>query len=199
MTEPAIRGPVVLHSDRLLIRTLGPAGAPRVVSWLARSRAHLEPWSTFPEGFFTVPYWERRLAAADKALAEGRGVSFWLILEEDESDGPDGRIIGACNYSNIVRSAFQACHLGYNLDPSFEGRGYMREALQTTLAYMFDTVGLHRVMANYMPDNLRSGGLLRRLGFVVEGYAKDYLFINGAWRDHVLTALVNPNPTDPVS
>jgi [ribosomal protein S5]-alanine N-acetyltransferase len=34
--------------------------------------------------------------------------------------------------------------------------------------------------------------LLARLGFVVEGVAKEYLFIDGAWRDHVLTALRAP-------
>ena len=46
-------------------------------------------------------------------------------------------------------------------------------------------------MANYMPDNLRSAALLKRLGFEVEGLAKNYLYINGQWRDHVLTSLTN--------
>ncbi|MNL86782.1 ribosomal-protein-S5-alanine N-acetyltransferase [compost metagenome] len=46
-------------------------------------------------------------------------------------------------------------------------------------------------MANYIPENERSGALLKRLGFEVEGLARDYLKINGAWRDHVLTARIN--------
>jgi len=28
---------------------------------------------------------------------------------------------------------------------------------------------------------------------VVEGYARDYLLINGKWEDHILTSLVNPH------
>lgn len=52
-------------------------------------------------------------------------------------------------------------------------------------------------MANYVPTNERSGRLLRRLGFTVEGYARDYLFIDGAWRDHVLTSLTNPAVNQP--
>ena len=40
--------------------------------------------------------------------------------------------------------------------------------------------------------NERSGSLLRRLGFAVEGYARDLLYLRGAWRDHVMTALLNP-------
>ena len=49
-------------------------------------------------------------------------------------------------------------------------------------------------MANYVPTNERSGRVLRRLGFVVEGYARDYLFIGGAWRDHVSPDPARPTP-----
>lgn len=65
----------------------------------------------------------------------------------------------------------------------------MHEALQAAISYIFDELYLHRIMANYMPHNVRSGHLLSR----VEGMAKNYLFINGAWRDHVLTTLINTN------
>jgi ribosomal-protein-alanine N-acetyltransferase len=51
---------------------------------------------------------------------------------------------------------------------------------------------LHRVQANHLPENQRSARLLQRLGFRVEGLAREYLYINGAWRDHVLTALTYP-------
>jgi ribosomal-protein-alanine N-acetyltransferase len=64
--------------------------------------------------------------------------------------------------------------------------------VNAVVGFAFETLRLHRVMANYQPINERSGKLLRRLGFVTEGYARDYLFINGAWRDHVLTALTSP-------
>ena len=60
------------------------------------------------------------------------------------------------------------------------------------LAFVFGTLRMHRIMANFRPENRRSRALLQRLGFTEEGFAKDYLFIDGAWRDHVLTALVNP-------
>jgi ribosomal-protein-alanine N-acetyltransferase len=82
--------------------------------------------------------------------------------------------------------------LGYAIDAAHEGRGLMREALQATIEYVFDVLRLHRIQANYVPENRRSGALLERLGFVREGLARDYLFINGAWRDHVLTARLNP-------
>jgi len=42
-----------------------------------------------------------------------------------------------------------------------------------------------------MPKNTRSANLLKTLGFEQEGYAKNYLLINGRWEDHVLNALIN--------
>ena len=74
-----------------------------------------------------------------------------------------------------------------------QGKGYMTEGLKSAIDYVFQELNLHRVMANYMPHNQRSGNVLKRLGFVVEGYARDYLLINGKWQDHILTSLTNPH------
>jgi len=112
-------------------------------------------------------------------------------------EAPRGAVLGVANFSNVVWGPFCACFLGYHLDARWEGRGVMCEALTAALAYVFHDLGLHRVMANHLPENVRSARLLRRLGFVPEGYARDYLFIDGAWRDHVLTALTNPRPSAP--
>ena len=67
----------------------------------------------------------------------------------------------------------------------------MREALTEAIRYVCDELRMHRIMANYMPRNDRSGRLLERLGFVVEGRAKEYLRINGVWEEHVLTSYTN--------
>jgi ribosomal-protein-alanine N-acetyltransferase len=68
----------------------------------------------------------------------------------------------------------------------------MTEGLRALCGYAFGTMGLHRLQANHLPENLKSAAVLRRLGFVVEGYARDFLLIDGRWRDHVLTSLVAP-------
>jgi len=73
----------------------------------------------------------------------------------------------------------------------------MGEALRAAFGQVFGLLGLHRIMANYLPTNERSARLLRRLGFTVDGYARDYLYIDGAWRDHILTALTSPSPQPP--
>ena len=67
----------------------------------------------------------------------------------------------------------------------------MSEAIKKAIDYMFCEQNIHRIMANYMPSNTRSAKLLKKLGFTIEGLAKDYLLINGKWEDHVLTSLTN--------
>ena len=69
----------------------------------------------------------------------------------------------------------------------------MTRSLTLATQYMFKQQNMHRIMASYMPHNQASEAVLKRLGFVEEGFAKDYLLINGQWQDHKLTSLVNPN------
>ena len=91
----------------------------------------------------------------------------------------------------MIRGAFQACHLEFSIAAEAQGQGLMQEGLSAAIALVFDTYGLHRIMASYCHDNVRSGQLLQRLGFNIEGTARSYLKINGVWRDHVLTALID--------
>jgi ribosomal-protein-alanine N-acetyltransferase len=82
------------------------------------------------------------------------------------------------------------CELGYSVDARFEGRGYMHEALHTGLRLLFDVFGLHRANASYVVGNERSARLLDSLGFQREGVARSMLYVDGAWRDMVLTSLL---------
>lgn len=188
------RPPPQLVTDRLLVTLLPVQAAPRMLAFAVDNEPHLARWEPpRPEGYFTVDYWRRRLAQNLDEHAHDRSLRLSIVLRSD----PTGPVLGHCNYSNVVRGAFQACTLGYSIDQRWEGRGVMREALQASIAHVFGPLQMHRIMANYIPTNERSGALLRRLGFVIEGYARDYLFIGGAWRDHLLTALTNPTPQPP--
>jgi [ribosomal protein S5]-alanine N-acetyltransferase len=56
--------------------------------------------------------------------------------------------------------------------------------MELLLAHAFTDLGLHRVEANIQPGNQRSIALVRRAGFVKEGFSEAYLKIGGEWRDH---------------
>jgi [ribosomal protein S5]-alanine N-acetyltransferase len=188
------QSPLTLHTERLLLHLPGPEAAPRMVDYYESNRAHLTPWEPpFPKGMFTNSFWQHRLSQNQQEYVAGQSMRLVLRMRDD----PRGPIVGLANFTQIVRGAFMACTLGYSVDQDAQGQGLMGEALARALRHVFDELGLHRVMANYMPINERSGRLLRKLGFAIEGYARDYIYINGQWRDHVLTSLVNDKAAPP--
>ena len=190
-----------LDTGRLKVRLARPGMEAPLARFLAENYAgHLDRWSPPPvQGFFTATFWRERLDIAIDELQADRAVRFVLqmrVPQEEGSTPVDAPIIGTCNYTNIVRGALHACHLGYQIARESQGHGLMAEALRAANGFMFDAIRMHRLMANFRPENARSRALLKRLGFVEEGLARNYLFIDGAWRDHVLTSLVHPGFDD---
>lgn len=102
----------------------------------------------------------------------------------------DGAIVGSINLSQIYGGGFRSAYLGYYVGEQFAGRGYMSEALQLMLRYAFEELQLHRLEANIQPGNVASLALVKRAGFVREGYSRRYLKIGGRWRDHERWAIL---------
>ncbi|KAA0218615.1 GNAT family N-acetyltransferase [bacterium] len=172
---------------RLRLRLAQPADAAVIAAFLNDERLFLAPFEPpRPSEYFSEEYWRLQSARLIQEFIDGRSLRLWLF----DAENP-GRVLGRANLSRVERGGFHACNLGYALRQSAQGKGLMLEALDPLLAYAFGPMNLHRIEANYMPHNERSGRLLRRLGFREEGLAREYLFINGQWQDHVLTSLTN--------
>jgi ribosomal-protein-alanine N-acetyltransferase len=186
--------PAEIETARLTLRLAHPAMAPAMARFMVENfPGHLDRWSPPPAAaMFTEAFWAERFAVAADELAADRSARFVL----QPRGGAGGPVIGTVSYTNIVRGAFHACHLGYQIARAQQGLGLMGEALRAGNAWAFEVLRLHRIMANFRPENDRSRRLAQRLGFVEEGLARGYLFIDGAWRDHVLTSLVNPRFDD---
>jgi len=174
---------LLLDTSRLTIVGINEIHISQLVTYFRDNQAHLQ------QGGGNVPSNDREIRAVyDNWLHNIRQdteVRFFLMLEQ--------RIIGVVGISNIVRGAFQAAYLGYNMAEDFQGKGYMTEALHEIVEFAFGALNLHRLMANYRPENTASGRVLEKLGFVKEGLAKDYLMVAGRWADHILTSKTNPH------
>ncbi len=177
----------VIRTERLLVRCAAETDVPALLRFFDENREHMGPWEPpRPPDFHTHEFWRVQVGRHRRAFDAGAAVMLFLFPHEDPSE-----VIGQISYTSIVRGPADMCMLGYALAHKAQGQGYMYEALQASNEYVFKQLNIHRVMANFMPHNVRSNAVLRRLGFTVEGYARDYLYVNGAWRDHVLTSLTN--------
>lgn len=102
----------------------------------------------------------------------------------------DDALVGVFNLSEIIRGAFESAYLGYYAFAPHAGHGYMAEGLELLLRFAFRALALHRVEVNVQPENRRSLALVRRAGFVREGFSRRYVRIGRRWCDHVRLALL---------
>lgn len=180
--------------DDIKIRLIETRDAEQISAYYQRNRHFLAPWEPLRhEAFFSLAGWQQRLEQV--ATLHRHEMAFYFVIEHRETN----TIIGVINFSNLVKSPFYACHVGYSLDQDYQGKAVMRRALTAVCEWIFIDKHFHRVMAAYMPHNNKSGSVLTAVGFEQEGLAKDYLLINGQWQDHILTSLVNPNWSLPIN
>ncbi|WP_240135161.1 GNAT family N-acetyltransferase [Streptomyces sp. MUM 178J] len=160
---------------------VGPRVGLRLISYgdgeefTARAREsaeHCRPW-LFP------PETAEKYAAYAGRLIEDPAHAGLLVCMRDT-----GAIAGFVNVNSIIGGAFCCGFLGYGAFAHAAGRGLMSEGLRLVLRHAFGPMGLHRLEANIQPGNAPSVALVRRAGFRLEGFSPDYLFIDGAWRDH---------------
>jgi ribosomal-protein-alanine N-acetyltransferase len=181
-----------LETPRLFVAPLAPRHVRAMVDFMARNATHFAPWEPpRPANFLTEAYWTDQAERALVGYRAGRMLR-WVAASREQP----WRIVARANFSEVILGPFRNCLLGYQVDAACEGQGLMRETLEATIAFAFERWNLHRIEANHLPENERSARLLGRLGFERVGLARNYLFIAGAWRDHVINQRIHPRFDD---
>ncbi|HZW17095.1 MAG TPA: GNAT family protein [Brevundimonas sp.] len=179
-TGPVVKGEGV---------TLRPPRTSDYEAWSALrqlSHAYLQPWEpTWPEDDLTRAAFKRRLSIYGREMDAGNAWPFFIFADTDQA------LVGAITLSNIRRGVAEAGTLGYWIGRPFAGRGHATAAVRGLVAHAFHDLKLHRVEAACVPSNLASRRVLEKAGFTLEGQARAYLKINGAWADHLLFGIVN--------
>ena len=175
-----------IEGDGVMLRT---PQMPDFEEWAAlreTSRDFLVPWEpTWPIDDLTRAAFRRRIKRYAEDLRSDQGYAFLIAR------GSDGALVGGLTLANIRRGVAQAGSLGYWTGLPFVRQGYMTAAVRAIIPFAFATLRLHRLEAACIPSNTGSIRLLKKTGFLREGYAREYLCINGIWQDHLLYARVN--------
>ncbi len=116
----------------------------------------------------------------------GKPYNRWLMMHKAEA-----RPIGTCGFHKW-QAQHRRAEIGYDLEPRSWHQGLMREALHAAIGYGFAQMRLHRIEAMVAPANTASLRLLERLGFQREGVLRQNTFQGGAFHDHLLLALLQP-------
>lgn len=147
------------------------------------SRNFLTPWEpTWQIGEHTLKRYIRLIIIYSRRRRRDTQYSFFIFDRNDQ-------LLGGINVFNIKRGISQSCTIGYWIGKKYSNKGYMTKALNILIDYLFNQYKINRIEAACLPSNNPSIKLLLRLGFSKEGYATDYLRINGCWEDHLLFAI----------
>jgi len=155
-------------------------------NYYIKNAEHLKEWEVLKDSeFHKLENWTERLEQREIEQQENKA-AYFIAYDKISTE-----VIASCNLTGIIYGAFQACYMGYSVASAYQGQGKMKQLCRSVIQYAFEELELNRIMSNYMPGNIRSQKLLESLGFVKEGEAKSYLYINAQWENHILTSLIN--------
>ena len=176
---------MVLYGNKVFLR------APEFRDWREWSELrkfnmeYLKPWEPAWSPYeLERGYFVKRVKFFDKLSNRDKGYSFLIFLNDKN------KLIGEININNIQRGVVQSCSIGYWISENKMGLGYMRESISILKEFIFNDLKLHRIEAACLPRNMRSLRTLLKSEFEIEGHAKKYLKINGAWEDHILLSCI---------
>ena len=169
---------IALKGTRVELKVLTPEDGMDTLEYYERNKKHLGPFEPGRDKtFYTLQVQQKILMESYKQYINGTSVNFGIYNEN--------KFIGKVQISNIVSGIFKSAFVGYSIDVEYQGKGYMKEALNLVLEYAFVDMELHRIEASTLTNNSRSQGVLNGCGFKKLGINENYLYINGEWSDHI--------------
>lgn len=175
-------------SDRTLdiyIRLLEPEDASALLQLRLNSRKANQAFEPrYPNEFFTLASQLDLIYRRQQEAWEDKSYLFGLFSLVDH------QLLGTLSLTHLVRGVGQFADIGYSMDASFQGKGYMTGGVKLLLAYAFRSLGLHRVQAGILPHNIASRRVLEKCGFQAEGIARKLVKINDQWEDHQMFSIL---------
>lgn len=185
---PPLRGAVLtIQTDRLYLSVCKPSWAKSVVEYLSKNRAYHKPFQqTHTDSYFTVGEQREYLKYDLKEYNRNLQVPFWITKKDEPY-----KVVGRVSFYGVIYGCMNTCYVGYHLDEEKLGHGYMTEALEAGIKFVFRYFRIHRIEADILPNNERSLSVVKRCGFEEMGYNKKYMAIDGRYQDHVMYVRLN--------
>jgi len=169
----------VLTGQQVVLRELQMSDAASLFALLTTEEVSrfISPPPTTVEGFERFIVWTVRQRAA------GTYVCFAVTLKGYDT------AVGIFQVRE-TEPGFGTAEWGFAIGSAFWGTGVFQEGAELTLAFVFDTIGVHRLEARAAVLNGRGNGALLKSGAVQECILRKSFPRNGAHLDQVLYAIL---------
>lgn len=176
-----------LETERLHLRFLQIKENEELLKYKLKNNVHFKDALPDPtQDYFTIGF-QKRLLQKEHELAKDMLFMRWFIFNKTDLSS----IIGDINIGDIKLGNVSSCTMGIKIDKDNTQKGFAKEALQETIRFLFDNLGLHKIIVNILPRNKASLHLFEKLGFEKEGVSKHHMKINNKWEDHIQLSLIN--------
>jgi len=170
----------------IILRNYVEEDAAELFATVDENRAHLRPWLIWVDGTQKQEHSLEYIRAARQEQYDQLSMAFGIFKNGKLAGG-----LGMHQWDQRLKKA----QIGYWLAKAEEGKGILSECAGVFIAYLFEHLQLNKVELQYLPGNIRSGAVAKRLGFTIEGVLRDNVLMNGAFHDLVTTGLLRKEYT----
>ncbi|MCE5176941.1 MAG: GNAT family protein [Caldisericales bacterium] len=169
-----------LETDRLVLRMLSVNDAFDMYEYARDSEVcKYVTWNTHESVEDSMTY----LSLVEKRYQLGEYFDWGVTLKET------GKLIGTCGFVDINKASSRG-EIGYVLSRTHWGKGLMSEAVRRVCSHGFEFMELNRIEARVFPENTRSQGVLKKLGFQYEGTLHQQQLIKGKYQDLMMFSML---------
>lgn len=91
----------------------------------------------------------------------------WYALWELQLNDGSKKTVGSLSFKGLDEKGM--VEIGYGMDPAYEGKGLMTEAVSAVVRWASEQPGVSSIEAETEPDNIASQRVLEKAGFVPKG------------------------------
>ncbi len=170
-----------LLTERLILRLPNLSDYESWVILRKKSEDFLNKWEPEKDNtYYSRNFFNNRVKWAKKNFETKTVLHLFLFLRSNY------QLVGGITLDNIRYGPFQSATLGYWLGEEFSRKGIMTEGLNSLITYANKNMGITRIEAATLPNNIASRRLLEKCNFKYEGVGQYYLQIRGKWQHHIL-------------
>jgi [ribosomal protein S5]-alanine N-acetyltransferase len=170
----------ILKTDRLILRAFKLSDAKIVqqkVGDKAIADTTLNIPYPYPDGLA-----EEWISSHQSKFESGEVITYAITLKDNDE------IIGVIGLK--VEKKFNHAELGYWIDKNLWGNGYCTEAARAVVEYGFNKFGFHKIYAEHIARNPRSGKVMKKLGMKKEGLFKEHVIKWDKYEDVVIYGIL---------